>query len=82
MAMNEPRYWFPAKRHGWGWGFPTTWQGWLVLVVYAGLLILGGLRFPPRAHPAAFVGCVALINGVLFLICYAKGEPPKWRWKR
>jgi hypothetical protein len=25
------RYWFPAKRYGWGWGLPVTWQGWAVL---------------------------------------------------
>ena len=24
---DPPRYWFPAKRYGWGWGPPSTWQG-------------------------------------------------------
>jgi hypothetical protein len=24
----QHRYWFPAKRYGWGWGIPSTWQGW------------------------------------------------------
>jgi len=40
--MTTPKYWFPAKRHGWGWGFPVTWQGWAVLVVYL-VLIIGGV---------------------------------------
>jgi hypothetical protein len=27
---QDPEYWFPAKRYGWGWGIPVTWQGWVV----------------------------------------------------
>ena len=30
------RYWFPAKRYGWGWGPPATWQGWAVLAAFVG----------------------------------------------
>jgi hypothetical protein len=33
---DPPRYWFPAKTYGWGWGLPSTWEGWLVLVVDGG----------------------------------------------
>jgi hypothetical protein len=41
--MNTPRekYWLPAKRFGWGWRFPTCWQGWLVFAAYFGLFVLG-----------------------------------------
>ena len=36
--MNEPeKYWFPAKRYGWGWGLPSTWQGWIVLAGLCGV---------------------------------------------
>jgi hypothetical protein len=28
--QTERKYWFPAKRYGWGWGIPSSWQGWLV----------------------------------------------------
>jgi hypothetical protein len=31
-------YWFPAKRFGWGWGPPCAWQGWIALLLWAGLL--------------------------------------------
>src|SRR6266702_3273794 len=31
--QSDGKYWFPAKRYGYGWGIPTTWQGWLVLAV-------------------------------------------------
>ncbi len=39
----EKKYWFPAKRYGWGWGIPNVWQGWLVLFgdrPWAGLTLL------------------------------------------
>jgi large subunit ribosomal protein L4 len=39
----QPRYWFPVKRYGWGWGLPTAWQGWAVLAVFAGLMVAGSL---------------------------------------
>ena len=36
---RERRYWFPAKRFGWGWGPPATWQGWCVLLVFLALVL-------------------------------------------
>ena len=33
-TMSEKEYWFPAKKYGWGWGLPSTWQGWVVYCVY------------------------------------------------
>lgn len=46
--MEEPRYWFPAKRYGWGWGFPCAWQGWAVLAGYFVLLAAGMWLIPPQ----------------------------------
>jgi hypothetical protein len=37
------RYWFPAKRHGWGCGPPDTWKGWAALLVWLA-------RSPSRRH--------------------------------
>lgn len=31
---NIQKYWFSDKRYGWGWGLPSAWQGWVVLVGY------------------------------------------------
>ena len=39
---EEPRYWFRAKRYGWGWGMPSTWQVWVVLLAFIALLLVGG----------------------------------------
>ena len=33
MTANE-KFWFPAKRYGWGWGLPSSWQGREVFVTY------------------------------------------------
>lgn len=41
MPNDSNEYWFPAKRYGWGWGFPSRWQGWMVLAIYAVLLVVG-----------------------------------------
>jgi hypothetical protein len=73
-------YWFRAKRFGWGWGLPLTWQGWLVLAVYVALLVLGALLFEPHQHPFGFAILVILATAALSVVCWLKGEPPRWRW--
>jgi len=79
--VNEKRYWFPAKRYGFGWGLPCSWQGWLVLGGYVLLLATGRVLLPP-SQTIKFVVYVVALSVVLVAICYAKGEPPKWRWGR
>jgi hypothetical protein len=79
--MNEtPRYWFPAKRYGWGWGPPRTWQGWAVLTVFFGLTLAGAVLLLPAYGPAVFVAWCAGLCLLLMLVCWIKGEPPRWRW--
>jgi hypothetical protein len=84
MAPNprqgrEDRYWFPAKRYGWGWGPPTMWQGWAVLVVWFAAIVIAALLLLP-AHLVAFLIFNLIMVVLLLFICYAKGEPPSWRW--
>ena len=78
--MMAPRYWFPAKRYGWGWGPPRTWQGWLVLAAFAVLLVLGAVLFLSRQQPGSFVLYSAILSVALVAVCYVTGEPPSWRW--
>jgi hypothetical protein len=26
IMRNEPTFWFPTKRYGWGWGLPVRWR--------------------------------------------------------
>ncbi|MGF6854883.1 hypothetical protein [Paraburkholderia sp. CI3] len=73
-------YWFPAKRYGWGWGLPLRWQGWLTLLAYFVLLGVVVFRFQPAGHPLTFALLVALLTVALVVVCWLKGEPPRWRW--
>ena len=56
MPSDDSRYWFPAKRYGWGWGPPVTWQGWTVFAVFFAFVIAGIFLVPPQRSMPAFVG--------------------------
>jgi uncharacterized membrane protein YhaH (DUF805 family) len=75
---TDQRYWFRAKRYGWGWGLPCSWQGWVVLLVWLAAF-LAGVRFLPRWLPAHLAFMVVMVV-LLLMVCYCKGEPPAWRW--
>jgi hypothetical protein len=75
---QEDNYWFRAKQYGWGWGPPVTWQGWVVSMVWFAAVIGGAIRLLPT-HPIAFAVFTLLMGGVMTLICYVTGEPPRWR---
>ena len=65
------RYWFPAKRYGWGWGLPITWQGWIVFCVYVALLVAGGIVLPQSRSTVWFIIYVVVLSLVLCAVCYA-----------
>jgi len=81
MSATQHPYWFHAKRYGWGWGWglPATWQGWVVLITWltAVTLISPILAVRSMLYFAIFI---ILMTSVLLAICFAEGEPPKWRW--
>ena len=76
---RQPPYWFPAKRYGWGWGPPTTWQGWVVVGGFFAAQLRLALVLLPRS-PARFALASLGLAAVLIVICWLKGEPPAWRW--
>ena len=78
----QKEYWFPRKTYGWGWGIPSKWQGWAVLVAYIALLIGASLLFPPATQLPAYLLSVFGISAVLIAVCYLTGEPPQWQWGR
>jgi nitrate/nitrite transporter NarK len=81
MTMSQnPEYWFPAKRYGWGWGIPATWQGWVVMAAFLVLVVVGAVVVPPHREPVMFVGYIVVLSIALTAVCWWKGEPPRWRW--
>lgn len=77
---EKPSYWFRAKRYGWGWGLPVTWQGWVVFVGYLAAFTTAAVVLPTRGYVAEYLASVVLLTVVLIGICWLKGEPPRWRW--
>lgn len=78
--MNiERKYWFPAKRYGWGWGLPVRWQGWVCLAVYMAGVALTLHFFRPAREPGLCMASMTLLTLALVVTCWLKGEPPGWR---
>jgi hypothetical protein len=78
--MNDRKVWFPAKKYGWGWGFPRAWQGWGVLLLFV-VIVFSAVKFLPwNEDPLMFSVVVILASVALICICYIKGEKARWRW--
>lgn len=81
--MDSKNYWFKAKRFGLGWR-PTSWQGWVITAIY----VIGLLHFFIEAnvqHSASdflinFGFNFVVLTIPFLIICYLKGERPKWPW--
>lgn len=83
MQTNGRKIWFPAKKYGWGWGFPCCWQGWVVFAVWLILLICGaGIFLIVPQGIGWFVLYNIVLNAALFIVVLLKGEKPRWRWGR
>ncbi|HTW27273.1 MAG TPA: hypothetical protein VME92_09115 [Acetobacteraceae bacterium] len=78
--FSVSKYWFPAKRYGWGWGLPTTWQGWIAVLAFVVLIAAGSILLPPGRSLAAYLIYVCALVVLLLGLCWLKGEPPRWRW--
>jgi hypothetical protein len=84
--MNETnkKLWFRAKRYGWGW-MPVSWEGWLVTLAYTALMVTYAVLISNniQAHKGFNwldgIG-VVVYTYLLILICYKKGEKPRWQW--
>jgi hypothetical protein len=87
MNADEPKpvgrkIWFPAKRHGWGWGPPCCWQGWVFFLIWLAALSGGVFYFVRQGeqNPVVVYTFAGVLLIVLILVCLLKGEKPGWRW--
>jgi hypothetical protein len=51
-----------------------------VLLAYLALVGLTALLASPERQPLRFIVLLALWTGLLFAVCWVKGERPRWRW--
>ena len=83
-GVKMKKYWFKAKRYGYGW-YPATWQGWLILLVYIAIVALNFYRIDLVSHSASdvlinFISQTLILTIILIIVCAATGEKARWRW--
>ncbi|WP_176591085.1 hypothetical protein [Sphingobium sp. EM0848] len=76
MTEHPSKAWFAPKRYGYGSGLPVTWQGWLVLLTFIGVVLLVQIALTG----IALILCTGLAIGILCIICALKTEGG-WRWR-
>jgi hypothetical protein len=80
---NARPLWFRRKRYGWGWT-PATWQGWLVTLAYAALVVAFVATVDDRSSPreVAFTALlpIAILTAAFFRVAVRMGERPRWQW--
>jgi hypothetical protein len=74
--MANDVYWFRRKRFGWGWGLPSSWQGWAFFIPWLAVLIFVSLHFMPQ-RPFAFTLALGALTAILVAVCVVKGEPSR-----
>jgi hypothetical protein len=80
MTEEKRDIWFPAKDYGWGWGMPCSWQGWVAMFVYIGIVVVGSIVIQPTRNMKLYL-IVVIVSSLLFLlVCWWKGEKPAWKW--
>lgn len=81
--MKNKKLWFRAKMFGWGW-YPVSWEGWVVIALYVYAVIKSTWALAPQhsGSDELFALAIRIVPPTicLLIICYAKGERPRWRW--
>lgn len=56
-----------------GWGFPCSWQGWVVFLLYISLIIAASWLVPPDKVPTRYGACTLGLTVIFVGICILKG---------
>lgn len=77
------KVWFKAKKYGYGWT-PATWEGWVVLAIFLGLVFLNIWMVDPASSDREVlvqtIPVTIVLIVILIFVCVKKGEKPRWRW--
>jgi len=76
--MTDGPEWFAPKRYGMGASLPISWQGWLVVLAYTGL-VLGAFFLFGERNPASFA--VLIIATALLIVITSRTTKGGWRWR-
>lgn len=89
MTKEEKDYWFKAKRYGWGWGLPRTWQGWVSFGVSIAIWLWALIFIIPAdekgispSRGVLFAIIMVLDVAGLVYVSLKYGEPPSWNWDK
>lgn len=75
-------FWFKKKRYGWGWT-PANAKGWAVLLLHSFAVCIYPLSAAAgwyRFSMPLFFAITFVLTAGLVVICYKKGETPRWSW--
>lgn len=81
--MAAQKYWFKARgKQSVGWA-PSTWQAFVVLLLYIGFLIHSFLQINAESHSISdtlinFSPRFLIFTALLTIITYLTGEPTTW----
>jgi hypothetical protein len=77
------KLWFKRRLYGWGWR-PATWEGWVVVAIYLAAIIACSLTVVKHStkHDVSFTFLlpILILTALMFVICYKRGEKPRWQW--
>lgn len=73
----KSKLWFKRKRYGYGWT-PVTWQGWLFTIAWIIVFYFTVTKIDHEWLKNLIV--LVAMTGILFFVCYKKGEKPRWQW--
>lgn len=81
---NPKGLWFKRKLYGYGWT-PVRWEGWLSIAVYLVAVLYLFIKADNTSHSnsdtlISFALPFIVATSLLILLCYKKGEKPKWQW--
>lgn len=77
---GEPKWWFPKRTEGDGWGMPVNWQGWVVFGVFLLLMFTATpMALVTSGAMAAILVVVSLVAS-LSVVVMMKGEPSTDCW--
>ncbi len=82
--MEDKKLWFKNKKYGWGWT-PCSWQGWAILAMYffaviTNVIYLNNHGFSNSDFLMQFFPQTYILTVFLLIICWVKGEKPRWQW--